>query len=314
MRRKEMKSIRNTGIIIETMQKAGKGLIMGVLVCAIAVFMLADISQATDRLKVKDASGNTKFVVTDAGKTGVRTATPGTSLHVIETYTGATRGIMSAQHNDSATGAGMVFRKSRGTDTAPTILSNGDYIGMMYGQGHDGSAYQIPAFLGFRVDGTPASGTVPTAFVVYTGNSSSTWGQRFRISSTGKVGIGVTPTHLLHLSGGAYSDGATWVDASSREYKDNIRDLSKEEALKAFSGLNPVTYNYKTSADEKRVGFIAEDVPEIVATKDRKGLSPMDIVAVLTKVVQDQKQSIDTLKNELEGMKEELKRLKASQQ
>ena len=36
------------------------------------------------------------------------------------------------------------------------------------------------------------------------------------------------------------------------------------------------------------MGFIAEDVPDLVATKDRKGLSPMDIVAVLTKVLQEQ--------------------------
>ena len=35
-------------------------------------------------------------------------------------------------------------------------------------------------------------------------------------------------------------------------------------------------------------GFIAEEVPELISTKDRKGLSSMDIVAVLTKVVQEQ--------------------------
>jgi hypothetical protein len=48
-----------------------------------------------------------------------------------------------------------------------------------------------------------------------------------------------------------------------------------------------VTFNYKASANEKHVGFIAEEVPELVATKDRKGLNPMDIVAVLTKVVKE---------------------------
>lgn len=36
------------------------------------------------------------------------------------------------------------------------------------------------------------------------------------------------------------------------------------------------------------MGFIAEDVPDLVATPNRKSLSPMDIVAVLTKVVQEQ--------------------------
>jgi len=39
------------------------------------------------------------------------------------------------------------------------------------------------------------------------------------------------------------------------------------------SGLNPVTFKYKASEEERHVGFIAEDVPELVATKDRKGMS-----------------------------------------
>jgi hypothetical protein len=81
----------------------------------------------------------------------------------------------------------------------------------------------------------------------------------------------------------------SWVDASSRDLKDNIVSLTNEDAAKALAGLNPVRYNYKVTPDEGHVGFIAEDVPELVARKDRKGLSPMDVVAVLTKVVQEQK-------------------------
>ena len=82
--------------------------------------------------------------------------------------------------------------------------------------------------------------------------------------------------------------GASWIDVSSREYKDNIEAPSTEEALEAIQGLNPVKYAYKADRSEQRVGFIAEEVPDLVATKNRKGLSPMDIVAVLTKVVQEQ--------------------------
>jgi len=53
-----------------------------------------------------------------------------------------------------------------------------------------------------------------------------------------------------------------------------------------------VKFSYKADLEEKHVGFIAEDAPELVATKDRKGMSPMDVVAVLTKVVQEQRQTI----------------------
>jgi hypothetical protein len=51
------------------------------------------------------------------------------------------------------------------------------------------------------------------------------------------------------------------------------------------------------------VGFIAEEVPDLVAMKNRKGLSSMDIVAVLTKVVQEQQKTISTLREELDELK-----------
>jgi hypothetical protein len=98
------------------------------------------------------------------------------------------------------------------------------------------------------------------------------------------------------MASGAYvTTGGVWTNASSREYKDNIEVLSTEEALEAIKELSPVKFAYKKDMTEKHVGFIAEEVPELVSTKDRKGLSPMDIVAVLTKVVQEQQKIISTL-------------------
>jgi len=95
----------------------------------------------------------------------------------------------------------------------------------------------------------------------------------------------------LNMSdGGSYT--GTWNDASSREYKENIQTLTAEEALEAFEGLNPVKYNYKAHKEEARLGFIAEDVPDLVAMNERKNLSTMDLMAVLTKVVQEQQKLI----------------------
>jgi len=91
------------------------------------------------------------------------------------------------------------------------------------------------------------------------------------------------------VSGAHVTAGGVWTDVSSRELKENIEPLSLESAQQALVALNPVTFNYKVDKEEQYVGFIAEDVPDLMATKDRKGLAPMDIVAVLTKVVQDQK-------------------------
>ncbi|NEO44498.1 MAG: tail fiber domain-containing protein, partial [Moorea sp. SIO4A3] len=121
--------------------------------------------------------------------------------------------------------------------------------------------------------------------------------ERMRISSTGKVGIGTkNPLHLLHLDGGAYCDGQKWQDASSLEYKQDIKHLTLNQALDTLTELNPVTFQYKGEKNEQHVGFIAEEVPELVASSDRKGLSSMDIVGILTKVVQHQQTEIEKLK------------------
>ena len=50
------------------------------------------------------------------------------------------------------------------------------------------------------------------------------------------------------------------------------------------------------------IGFIAEDVPELVATPDRKGLSAMDMVGVLTKAVQEQQQTIVALTKQVTAL------------
>lgn len=128
------------------------------------------------------------------------------------------------------------------------------------------------------------------------------------INYNGYVGFGRNPSHPIHSLTNAYlSAGGAWVNASSREYKDNIKPLTSDEAFNALKGLNPVTFTAKVDPEEKHVGFVAEDVPELVATKDRKSLSPMDIVAVLTKVVQEQEKEIRALRAENQEIKAELK-------
>ena len=128
---------------------------------------------------------------------------------------------------------------------------------------------------------------------------------RLTIIGNGYVGIGIqTPSNPLEMASGAHvTAGGVWTNASSRKYKDNIEALATEEALDTLKELNPVKFVYKKDMTEKHVGFISEEVPELIATKDREGLSPMDIVAVLTKVVQEQQKTISTLREELNELK-----------
>ncbi|MEF9426207.1 MAG: tail fiber domain-containing protein, partial [Candidatus Mariimomonas ferrooxydans] len=115
---------------------------------------------------------------------------------------------------------------------------------------------------------------------------------RLTIIGNGNVGIGTqSPSYPLHMASGAYvTAGGTWTNASSREYKENINVLTAKQAIDTLKELSPVTFNYKADKQERYAGFIAEDVPALVAMNDRKGLSPMDIVAVLTSVVKEQQE------------------------
>ncbi|HQQ76120.1 MAG TPA: tail fiber domain-containing protein [Thermoanaerobaculia bacterium] len=128
--------------------------------------------------------------------------------------------------------------------------------------------------------------------------------QRMIITNTGNVGIGVAnPSQPLQMASGAFvSAGGVWTNASSRSLKDDIRDLPADEALETLQGLSPVTYVYKAAPSEPHVGFIAEDVPALLASPDRKGMSPMDVAAVLTKVVQQQQKTIEELKARLDEL------------
>lgn len=125
---------------------------------------------------------------------------------------------------------------------------------------------------------------------------------RITIDGDGFVGIGTSrPTHPIEMASGAFvTEGGVWTNSSSFTKKENIVELTTEEAIRVLVDLEPVHFNYIADEREDYIGFIAEDVPDLVATADRTGLSAMDIVAVLTKVVQEQQDRIEALEEKIE--------------
>ena len=86
------------------------------------------------------------------------------------------------------------------------------------------------------------------------------------------------------------------AQGSSRTFKENIVPMAAREALEALEALEPVHFRYRNDPDGKaHVGFIAEDVPEMVADAHRMHLNALEIVAVLTKVVKEQQAMIEAL-------------------
>jgi hypothetical protein len=132
-----------------------------------------------------------------------------------------------------------------------------------------------------------------------------TWGfsEGFSMTKIGTGGAEMTienPTSdfrnvsIIMGNGARLSNSGQWLNASSREYKDSVSDLSADEALSVFAELRPVTYKFKgVKAGNREVGFIAEDVPDLVATTERDALNPLELVALLTKVVQHQQNTLE---------------------
>ena len=134
------------------------------------------------------------------------------------------------------------------------------------------------------------------------------------INASGQISFGSTPpaittNALVHTTGARLTAAGVWTNASSRTLKQDIEPITSEEARDTVRALQPVGYRYKNELDERYVGFIAEDVPELVATNDRKSLASMDITAVLTKVVQDQDKQLSQQQQLIEQQQAALKEL-----
>lgn len=134
---------------------------------------------------------------------------------------------------------------------------------------------------------------------------------RFTIISNGNVGISdQTPSERLSV-GGNITATDTITEGSSRELKENITGISTKEAIETLQGLNPIKFKYKAEdSGEEHLGFIAEDVPDLVAFKDRKQLSSMDITAILVKVVQEQQRMLKEQQEIIEAMIREIEKAK----
>lgn len=166
--------------------------------------------------------------------------------------------------------------------------------------------------------------TTPAALLEINGNGSTddylnltstdaaSVGNILTIKNNGFIGVKHSaPIYPLQFGNGAYVDATgNFMPASSHKYKENIIDLNLTQALDTLNKLNPVLYNYKNETDHRYVGFIAEDVPDLVADQGRQGLAPMDIAAVLTKVIAHQHNLIEQQRNETDKLLEEFNELK----
>jgi len=111
-------------------------------------------------------------------------------LDVITSQSSIDRSLNVKQFGNNSAGALINFQKARGTEASPAAVSTADYSGNFQSRSYDGSAFQSPASFGFQVNGTVASGSVPTDFFIGTGTAQvgAIGGiERFRIYSDGET-------------------------------------------------------------------------------------------------------------------------------
>jgi hypothetical protein len=222
---------------------------------------------------------NTLNVTRATGRVGIRTQFPMGDIHISGTET---QDLFSAMGPDPVNGPAFNF----------------GYAGSSFGRGS--------GFFNVRPD---AQAAPPNPSLRFATNNL----QRMIIDNAGRVGIGApVPAHPLQMASGArVTAGGVWTDASSREYKQDIAPLAADAAVAALGQLAPVTFAYRADPAERHVGFVAEDVPALVATADRKGLSPMDVVAVLTRVVQEQQRMVQEQQRLVQEQQAAMARLEA---
>lgn len=240
-------------------------------------------------------AGSDSLMVDQNSRVGLGTATPGLKLHMVNSDTPGVRldqngtGGFTPQIWDVAGNEANFFIRD---------VTGGSRLPFRIRPGAPTSSIDISAI------GRVGVGTAsPNAKMHVVADSTVGEGMLIGPATT------AANTATLHVEGTAFISKTIEI-GSSRTRKENIRDLSLAEAKDVLKDLQPVHFNY-IADEQKQLGFIAEDVPEMVSTKSRKSLIPMDFVAVLTKVVQDHEVREGDLRKTVQAQQELLKAMEA---
>jgi hypothetical protein len=174
---------------------------------------------AADRLIVKNGSGTTTFTVEDSGATRIASS--------------------------------LVTNGAAGVGTAPFVL--GQDVGKRGIVITDKAASNPKRiYVGWNVG---SSHDYAEIFALQEGVAY----QNFILNPNGGyVGIGTaSPSFPLQMGSGAYvSSGGVWTNASSREYKQDIKSLTRGEAVETLTALQPVQFRYKTDRKKNMWGLL----------------------------------------------------------
>ncbi len=278
-------------------------------------FAVQDATNARTVFKIESGAPANSLYVEDYGRIGLGTSVPYVELHIVDGDSPTVRldqdgssgwaaqswDLCGNETNfflrDVTNGSKLCFRVQPNTPSNTLCLKADGNVGI--GTWSPEQALEVERtgedvqFVLERTDGATAQMTAKENVVNI--GSQTNHPVKFMVNQLMALNL-KTDGSLLLGNGASCTIGGVWTNASSIELKENVRELTTNDAVDTLKKLNPVRYNYKAEKDEEYLGFIAEEVPDMVATSDRKGMSAMDVVAVLTKVVQQQQETIEELK------------------
>ena len=289
---------------------------------------IEDSTSAKTPFKIEAGARTSALYVNSSGRVGLGTSTPSVNLHIVNGDTPTTRldqnsssgwtpqvwDLAGNESNffirDVTGGSKLPFRIQPGTPSNTLALKSDGKVGIgTWSPGYPmelAATGQNASFVCNRTDGAQNFISATASYGQF--GTVSNHPTRILVNSSWKFQLN-SDNSLSMASGASCTAGGTWTNASSRTLKENIQTLTADEALNTLNNLNPVKFNYKVDKEEKHVGFIAEDAPELVATKDHKGMSPMDVTAVLTKIVQEQQKAIQDQQKTISELKEKISQL-----
>jgi len=252
-------------------------------------FAVEDSTAGKTPFKIEAGARTNALFVDSTGRIGIGTSTPILDIHVVTGNTPALR-----LHQDGSVGYSPQTWDVAGNEANFFVrdVTGGSRLPFRIRPGAPTSSIDIAAS-GFIGIGT-ATPTSP--LTVYT----STAGNLLKLETTSAVGGAGFGSRVL--------TGGLWYSKGTMGNGFKIRDAANSKGV-LYLQYGTGYIGTKAAAGKQHVEFIAEDVPELVGTKNRKGLSPMDIVAVLTKVAQEKSQLIEKRERALDAMENRLSAL-----
>jgi len=169
---------------------------------------------------------------------------------------------------------------------------------------------QLGNGVAFFSPGAPSALSQYGTFTIYSpANNNSYFQLGFQVAYAGANNYtidGQGQGYSFNFQGFAnYFVGAAWQVPSDRRRKKNIIPVNEENAIEIIKNLNPVHYEYTSKNSREYIGFVAQEVEEIlpkaVATMENeeqsKALDYNSIFALQTKVIQNLLKRVDYLED-----------------